>query len=706
MVHWYRIFFVWIFWAVFMNAQETALRKAFSSLNIYNYFDAKKRFYRIYNKNAHPAASYGLSIIYGRRDNPFTDYDSAIVFANRALSGMDRNFNTARYAGFEVSPAVVRNQINHLALTRKNEMIQQGANALQAWEFFLKLYYYAHSDLLSDVVRIRDSLVWLYCMQTGHPDTTGQYLSRYPLHRYSEEMKKMFFHQQLDFYTKNNTSAEFDTFLTRFPEHPLRNTALERWFRVLRDRNDTASWRNFIYRFPSTHLSQRAWLEYFLCAWRQGISLNDFLNQHAGFPFRNTIQDYFSLNKTELFSIETEDGVGIIDTSCRWLVLPVYEEAAVPGTQGPGWVKRDDTVYFVGPDGKKFFNKSFKNTEGFDHFFAAVEDTSGSYFIFLNGAAVSDTFQHIHKIHERRYAVQRNGLYALSDETGIPITDFVYQSFYDAGQGYIFATQRDGRSFLMSKNGRSIPVDAEWVGIFEDSLAPAKKKNQFGILKTDGTWLLPPNYQHIRKMKNNPAVWICFSGNNKGIFFDAGQNCVISEWEAATSLSDMEAICMQAGSGLWMNTVPGSNKGKLLNCQGNILSSFPPHARLMSAGHGYQAILELRRNEWNIYDVLKEKWLLPFTSSEIKMLNDGYYLVKKKRDKFYLIVHEKKGVLFEATVIPQYLGNHFFYVEEPENPCLRNERTGSRYHQVKSFVLHEKGVFVWFKNETCRLIRY
>jgi hypothetical protein len=80
--------------------------------------------------------------------------------------------------------------------------------------------------------------------------------------------------------------------------------------------------------------------------------------------------------------------------------------------------------------------------------------------------------------------------------------------------------------------------------------------------------------------------------------------------------------------------------------------------------------------------------------------------VKKKRDKFYLIVHEKKGVLFEATVIPQYLGNHFFYVEEPENPCLRNERTGSRYHQVKSFVLHEKGVFVWFKNETCRLIRY
>src|SRR5690606_36326986 len=52
------------------------LKKGFEALEIYNYFDAKRFFEKSLKSDPVPAA-YGLSIIYARNDNPFSDLDSA-----------------------------------------------------------------------------------------------------------------------------------------------------------------------------------------------------------------------------------------------------------------------------------------------------------------------------------------------------------------------------------------------------------------------------------------------------------------------------------------------------------------------------------------------------------------------------------------------------------------------------------------------------
>src|SRR5690554_1663673 len=56
------------------------INKGFEALEIYNYFEAKKQFYKALKNNQSPAA-YGLSLIYFRNDNPFHDMDSAYQYS-------------------------------------------------------------------------------------------------------------------------------------------------------------------------------------------------------------------------------------------------------------------------------------------------------------------------------------------------------------------------------------------------------------------------------------------------------------------------------------------------------------------------------------------------------------------------------------------------------------------------------------------------
>src|SRR5690606_35105206 len=59
------------------------IKGGYEALSIYDYFKAKKRFYKSL-KADESFASFGLATIYYRKDNPFHSLDSAYVYINRA----------------------------------------------------------------------------------------------------------------------------------------------------------------------------------------------------------------------------------------------------------------------------------------------------------------------------------------------------------------------------------------------------------------------------------------------------------------------------------------------------------------------------------------------------------------------------------------------------------------------------------------------
>ncbi len=70
----YYLIFVLLF--ITLITSSSRLKKGFEALDCYNYFEAKRKFEKV-KKRHHVPASFGLSIIYQRNDNPFTNLDSA-----------------------------------------------------------------------------------------------------------------------------------------------------------------------------------------------------------------------------------------------------------------------------------------------------------------------------------------------------------------------------------------------------------------------------------------------------------------------------------------------------------------------------------------------------------------------------------------------------------------------------------------------------
>ncbi|MBL0328623.1 MAG: hypothetical protein IPP64_04230 [Bacteroidetes bacterium] len=95
------------------------LSKAYDALKIYNYFEAKRLFEKSLKKESAPAA-YGLSNIYFRADNPFSNIDSAyhyIILSEKKIQSLSEKNKIAysKYGCTAVAIDSLKNRIHEKA---------------------------------------------------------------------------------------------------------------------------------------------------------------------------------------------------------------------------------------------------------------------------------------------------------------------------------------------------------------------------------------------------------------------------------------------------------------------------------------------------------------------------------------------------------------------------------------------------------------
>ena len=74
-----RVFFLSLLFFVNCQLNAGSISKGYQALKIYNYFEAKRLFEKSLSKEK-TSAAFGLSIIYFRSDNPFSNIDSAYKY--------------------------------------------------------------------------------------------------------------------------------------------------------------------------------------------------------------------------------------------------------------------------------------------------------------------------------------------------------------------------------------------------------------------------------------------------------------------------------------------------------------------------------------------------------------------------------------------------------------------------------------------------
>lgn len=688
--------------ALSLLSQNKKIEKAFQSLSVYNYFDAREKFQQIWKKKQNPYAAYGLSIIYGRTDNPFHQPDSAIQFANRAFL-RSHLFKHKKIHGFEISKSSVWNQINHLSLQRWNALRKNGMTLVELNDF-IKRHYLCSPFILEEAFGERARLISEHCKNIGHPDSTAFYMLLYPDDKNKNILNDIYQTQLYDHLTSEKTLSVYYAFIQKYPHHFKRNDALSEIYSICKKENDTACWRQFIHTFPNEKIIKKAWMEYFLLYLKMGNKAEEFILHYPDFPYSEDIIQYAEYNNNLMHVHEDSSGVGIIDTNCRELIPHIYDEAALPSKDGPGWLKKNDTLRFINTSLKFNIEKYYRDTEGFHQLFCAVKNFNNQwYFIFTDGSVVSDTLDNITLTPDFHYIFEKNARKGIMDINANIRMPAEFDEITPCGSS-IYHYRKINRFGLILTDFKLKTTDAENVAMFRSNFAIAGKNGLYGILNTKGDWILRPEFRTIRQYGENENIFMCFENNQKGFYFNAKDQCTLATW---SSSSDKEQTFLKSGNGIWLTLQPAEIKNQdFIKSDGTKLFPLPQNWEIKEPGINFQVICKNKKNEYQIFDLKENKFILHKSALQILRWNNIYLIINQnKKQKQYGLASPKGHIIFTSNSEIEKLNKQYCKTETEEGIILFDILNGKKILNVTETEVDTSGnIFVKFKNGKCKVI--
>ncbi len=132
------------------------------------------------------------------------------------------------------------------------------------------------------------------------------------------------------------------------------------------------------------------------------------------------------------------------------------------------------------------------------------------------------------------------------DKKGRFLIPPVYENASDFHEGKAVAETERGLIYIDRKGKKALEGYFEQASDFENGIAKVKLLGKFGIIKTDGSWLLKPKYQHINVQPNGYLVCIL---RDKGVVFNyRGQqqanlkNCMVLHYHPKSILCEKDGV--------------------------------------------------------------------------------------------------------------------------------------------------------------------
>ena len=194
--------------------KANSIAKAFSALQSYNYFEAKRLFEKSIKQET-AAATYGLSIIYFRDDNPFSNIDSAYKYILKSdntfqtLSLKDRTF----YLKFNVSQKSIdsiKGDVYHKAY----EIYKSHKSIVELDKFIDR---YCTAPQLHEAIDLRNSIAFHEAQKEDTYQAYQLFLEKYPTADEAHEAQELFTFRFFQFSTKNNTIEESEQYMAKEP---------------------------------------------------------------------------------------------------------------------------------------------------------------------------------------------------------------------------------------------------------------------------------------------------------------------------------------------------------------------------------------------------------------------------------------------------------------------------------------------------------
>lgn len=445
------------------------LRRGFEALEVYNYFKAKELFYRALKNDSVPAA-YGLSVIYGRNDNPFFQIDSAFKFikiAKRNYPSLSED-DKEDYSVYGVDSSAIANQLHSIdSLFYRVALAKDSVNQ---WNDFITNHF--SKPYHAEAIRHRNQRAFAIASRQHTSAAYAEFLKKHPKAVQAPAAKRKFQKRLFNEQTVAGTVSSYQDFIRKNPRSPYVSDAEDRIYAIATKDGRVEDYVRFIQEFPGNGNIGEAWHALYRLELNQltARSISAFSLKYPDYPFMDQLQEEFEYATTPYYPIMVDSLWGFIDEQGVIRVPPKYD-----------WVERySENMALVGKDGQvAFINKAGELITDFE-----LDDA----YTFKDGYAV----------------VENNGKAGVINRLGQLVIPFQYRDVGEYSDGLFYAEDQDGKyGYIDNKGEIIIPFILDNASNFSDGYAVVEKNGATGVIDKKGMLIVNFIYDWVEPFEND-----------------------------------------------------------------------------------------------------------------------------------------------------------------------------------------------------------
>jgi hypothetical protein len=549
------------------------VEKAFESLTLFDYFNAKKYFEAAQKK--YPSISaYGLSVIFNRNDNPFFNRDSSLTLIKKSL------------LLYETASKAELNKMKLLSLTRatiENQKIKIENDAFASAEQLQTINvlnhfinFYPDSRHLKRAYSIRDSLAFEVVKNENTSEGYFGFMEKYPESDLYFEAKAKYERSLYLESTSDGTTDSFEKYIIAYPLSPYLREAHENLFRISSENNnDPDLLYNYVKKFPEGPFAENAWQRIY------ELSLTDFTEEnlqkfrekYPEFPYPDKIKSDYALIRSVLLPYRDGDLWGFIDNEGK-VVIEARYDFVENFSEGLAVISRKGKFGYILKTGEELIPPYYDEAESFHNNLAIVSENNKSGVINKNGkmvvpliySEISDYSEDLASASDGTYYgyINRNGNiviplkfisagdfkngtaicekengFGLIDTNGIEKIPFKFETLENYSYG-LFKYRSDGKMGIISQNNEIITA-AEYADISNcyENRCIVISDNSFGYLDSSGFLVIPIKFQKsietFEKSKFTDKYAIVKLNNRYGVIDTSGKMVIDARYDELKS---------------------------------------------------------------------------------------------------------------------------------------------------------------------------
>lgn len=622
--------------------------RAFASLKVLNYFDAKKCFEQEVKKHVVPA-SYGLAIIYYRNDNPFHNIDSAyryVVLAEQNFFNQSSkdSLKFSKYGVIYESILALRTKI----VTVFYEQVQNENTQLGYEAFTNKFPWYSKNN---DAIHKRDSILLakaLWINKSFYYDSIIKNIPHFEfLQTIQDRYELTYFAEQ----TNSGRTTDYVNFIHNNPTSKYITEAQDKVFEIETRENSVDAYSSYIAHFPSYYNINTSWKKLYKLYMYEYTDerIKKFKKEFPDYPFKDELRRDMDLIKLFLFPFKRGSLYGFMNHKGIEIYSPQYESLNL-FSEGLALAMKNGQYGYVDKLNNVVIPFQFDFATDFVSGRAVVEVGGKSGVINRSGKFILPLeFIDLGQYSEGLIYGSKDSLYAYYDIHGKKIISEQFTDVFPFSKGRAKVVINSKQGIIDTSGNYIVEPKHKEVFYYSDSLLVFRDSILFGIKTLNNKIIVKPIYENISPIHFGRSIVIY---NNKlGFLNELGakiikpmydvipnylQVCAFHENYAKIRIKGKYAIIDKSGkyilnpeyTGLGeVSKIVAFNKGKqwgYMNLEEKSVTILPLFDFASSFHYGL-AIVDVKGLQGVINE--KAKWIIPTIFTSVKLISDNFYLV-------------------------------------------------------------------------------